>query len=78
MTTLLSDMDDEELYDDDTDDIERACIECGEPGLDWCCCCGGWLCGMHSEIGAGFCPACPTLEWMDEQIAELHAAGWRA
>lgn len=54
-------------YDEDRDGFE-ACVDCGSPNLSAMCeCCGGWLCHMHSEIGAGFCKACPTQEWIDDQ-----------
>ena len=70
---------DDEQYDwydwhgeyDDRYDHERACVDCGAPGLDCCQCCGGYLCAMHGEIGAGFCRSCPTQEWIDEQQEEL-------
>lgn len=35
---------------------EDACIECGEYGSVRCGCCGFPLCGMHHELGGGFCP----------------------
>lgn len=65
------DWDDWHVENDDRYDYERACVDCGAPGIDLCCCCGGWLCGMHGETGAGFCRACPTQEWIDEQSEEL-------
>lgn len=57
----------DELDEWEDDDPELACVDCGRPGLDMCQCCGGWLCGMHSEIGCGFCKACPTQDWIDDQ-----------
>ena len=35
--------------------IEDACIECGERASLRCGCCGFPLCGMHHELGGGFC-----------------------
>lgn len=35
--------------------IENACIECGKEAGIHCGCCGFPLCGMHHELGAGFC-----------------------
>lgn len=61
---------DDDGFEDDYDDRydgERACVDCGAPGIDLCCCCGGYLCGMHGEIGAGFCKSCPSQGWIDEQ-----------
>lgn len=46
---------------------EEFCVNCGRPGVDGCNCCGGWLCGMCSETGCGFCEDCPTEEWIAEQ-----------
>jgi len=70
--------DDDDLYDpfedednyahEEDDDPETACMECDKPGIDACQCCGGPLCGMHSEIGCGFCKDCPTQEWIEEQV----------
>lgn len=82
MTTygrMLEEDDDPYFYDpfEDEDnyahegDPETACIECYQPGIDTCQCCGGWLCGMHSEIGCGFCKDCPTEAWIAEQKAAL-------
>lgn len=51
------------------EDDPPACIDCGKPGLDCCQCCGGYLCGMHSEVGGGFCKDCPTEEWINKQSA---------
>lgn len=62
----------DEYEDGDRCDYETACIDCGAPGIDLCCCCGGWLCGMHGEIGAGFCRDCPTDEWINEQEALIN------
>ena len=61
--------DDDDYGDSDypDDDPENACAECGRPGIDSCQCCGAPLCGMHGEIGAGFCNDCPTAEWIAEQ-----------
>ena len=62
-----------EVEDDDYDSLD-ACCDCGSPNLSSVCeCCGGWLCYMHSETGAGFCKACPTQEWIDEQQEPGHA-----
>jgi hypothetical protein len=36
-------------------DPETACIECGDRGSLRCGCCGFPLCGMHHELGGGFC-----------------------
>lgn len=60
-------LDDDDEWDDDWREWEIACVDCGKPGIDCCQCCGGYLCGMHSEIGCGFCRSCPTQEWIDEQ-----------
>lgn len=49
------------------DDPETTCAECNRPGIDNCQCCGAPLCGMHSEVGAGFCKDCPTEEWIRGQ-----------
>jgi hypothetical protein len=69
------DEDDEQddWYDEQDDRFyyERACVDCGTEGIDLCCCCGGWLCGMCSEVGCGFCNNCPTEEWITEQEATL-------
>jgi hypothetical protein len=51
---------------DEDDHPEIACVDCGAPGLDCCQCCGGYLCGRHSETGCGFCSKCPTQECIDE------------
>lgn len=64
---ILDDDEWDELDEWEDDDPEIACVDCGRPGLDCCQCCGGYLCGMHSEIGCGFCKACPTQGWIDEQ-----------
>jgi hypothetical protein len=53
--------------EEDDDDPEIACVDCGAPGSDYCQCCGGCLCHRHSETGCGFCKNCPTQEWIDEQ-----------
>lgn len=37
--------------------IEDACIECGNRASLRCGCCGFPLCGMHHELGGGFCPS---------------------
>lgn len=48
------------------------CVDCGDPAISTMCeCCGGWLCHRHAETGAGFCKACPTQEWIDEQTRAL-------
>jgi len=58
-------------YDEERDGFE-ACCDCGSPNIsDMCQCCGGWLCYMHSETGAGFCKSCPTREWINEQQSTL-------
>lgn len=36
-------------------DPETSCIECGKEAHMFCGCCGFPLCGMHHELGAGFC-----------------------
>ncbi len=68
-----------DLYDDffdsfdeteDFDDLESECFRCGEPADGECCCCGEPLCHMHFELGAGFCPACPTEEFMNREYHE--------
>lgn len=47
---------------------EGHCVDCGSSSVaDQCQCCGGGLCYMHSETGAGFCKNCPTQEWIAEQ-----------
>lgn len=63
----------DELDEWEDDHPAIACVDCGAPGIDCCQCCGGYLCGMHSETGCGFCKACPTQEWVDEQ-QEAHPA----
>ena len=58
----------EEWDDGDWEYDLDACVDCGSPSIsEMCQCCGGWLCFMHSETGAGFCRNCPTREWIDEQ-----------
>lgn len=61
----------------DDDDPEMACVECGKLSIDYCQCCGGPLCGMHSEVGCGFCKDCPTAEWIaaEETAARADGAG---
>ena len=62
-----------DLYDDffdeteDLDDLESECFRCGELADGQCCCCGSPLCHMHFELGAGFCPVCPTEEFMNSE-----------
>jgi len=69
---------DDDFFDDEEDDPERACVSCGRPGIDQCQCCGNWLCGMHGEIGGGFCRDCPTAGWIAEQgeVGEDDPADW--
>jgi hypothetical protein len=65
---------DEEDYDDDPwldEDAGDICIECEQPAIDGCQCCGAPLCGRHSETGCGFCKTCPTPEWIEEQLEAL-------
>ncbi len=64
------DDDDEEDWDDEPERWERICHDCDNYGIDTCQCCGSWLCGMHSEVGAGFCKTCPTDDWIKEQNNE--------
>jgi hypothetical protein len=60
--------------DDERDELD-VCVDCGSPSVaDMCQCCGGWLCYMHSETGAGFCKACPTQEWIADQNAAMAEA----
>lgn len=72
----MSDYDEWEDEDEDDNDYwneDNACVECGRPGFDGCCCCGLPLCPMHNEIQAGFCSDCPTPEWIAEQEGHAHA-----
>lgn len=42
-------------------DPSDQCIECGDYGAIRCGCCGYPLCGMHHELGGGFCSASHTV-----------------
>jgi len=55
----------EDDFDDDYDlDV---CVVCGSPNVTAECQeCGGQLCHMHAETGAGFCRDCPTLRYKME------------
>jgi len=67
--TCRHNCEDDEWEDEGSFSLE-ACVDCGSPEISTVCqCCGGWLCHRHAETGAGFCKACPTKEWIDEQSA---------
>ena len=52
-------------------DPETTCIVCGSSDcVDQCECCGSPLCHMHSELGVGFCPSCPTQTYWPEYMPE--------
>jgi len=51
---------------EDRYDPESDCIICGDKNSIESCCCGSPLCHMHFETHAGFCPGCPTKEWIEE------------
>ena len=52
---------------EDRYDPESDCIICGDKdSTESCCCCASPLCHMHFETHAGFCPGCPTKEWIEE------------
>ena len=56
-------------YDDGVFDYETSCAVCGRADcLDNCQSCGAPLCHMHSELGVGFCPECPTIWYRPESI----------
>jgi hypothetical protein len=58
----------------DETDVLRPLCACGREMLVQCECCGAPLCGMCSEVGAGFCGnGCPTEAWCQEQQASMHA-----